>query len=805
MTRLVACIAILLCASTPVLAQDALADMLEVFNGEGDSLTNIFLGRVFGCRLFPGIPDCDNLPRPAFAAVIGLFNVFCMALGMALFAWNATVGTMQTAHEGKVFGGNWSSLWAPIRTIAAVAMFTPLPAIDNYNTVQLSVSWLVRGSTASASIVWSRASTLILNHQAPVTAPEMVFDQEVLRAAWQLVACQAVIRKTVNDYVGGAGSAGRIALAPDYRENGGRGVPVQLISPDDQMLVNSSPPAPGRQFGTLKSGDGGDYPFEICGTISLPEPPAVVLTAGQGDRWYLAQHDAVRAVLNTLRPVAARLLDEATTRPGEDSRETPNAAAAILAAGERFHGILSRELPGIARDSAIPLGGTGQLSGLARERIDLLVAGAYSETCTNRAERPADDPLQWICSEGGAGQGWLGAGAWYMHMARFANEANALFHARPEASDSPDFQAMLKRAGRTADQLAGNNRLFSLIFGDASRSSVFAQAARSENLLDQQWNAAVIHAAALGSRIDGRLIEGAFESEGLGPHVQGWWDAPRRWMTRKARDWFLPPATVDPMASLAEFGNAQLVWGLGLTGAGKVVQSGYLNFLPANDITEDLGKVAVIIGVALMTSGAFLAFILPLLPFLLWTAAVTGYFILVAEAIIAVNLWAVAHLRMDGHSFAGEAARQGYYLVLALTLSPILMVFGFILGMAIFKVTAALVGIGFDVAVQGIAHDQSWLVWLVGMAVIGIIMVIVYVVLAERSFSLTAELPTRILRWVGASAELSSKEDDRIRAGALAAAGALTAASREIIQSGPGRAGSRRRAGRRPAGGETGE
>ncbi len=98
------------------------------------------------------------------------------------------------------------------------------------------------------------------------------------------------------------------------------------------------------------------------------------------------------------------------------------------------------------------------------------------------------------------------------------------------------------------------------------------------------------------------------------------------------------------------------------------------------------------------------------------------------------------------------------------------MVFGFVIGMAIFKVTATLVGIGADAAIRGLAHDQSWIVWLFGMAVISILLVIVYTVMAERSFSLIAELPGRILRWIGADANVSSKEDDRIRATALGVA-----------------------------------
>ncbi len=798
--RLAAFLAFALILAGPAAGQNAIADILSVFDGTGDDLSNVLLSRIFGCKLFPGVANCDILPAPAFTAVIGLFNYFAIALGMALFTWNLTAGTMQTAHEGKVLGSNWSSLWAPIRTVTAVAMLSPLPAADNYNAVQMSIGWLVRSSTSAASIVWARGSSVILNHQAPITSPEIVFDQELMKAAWEIASCQAVLEHVNNSFA----EEGRLAsLQPAYRET----VPPNDIAVETIYRIR-------REFGTVDSaGSGLDVPFETCGTMSLPAPPQVVLQAGQASRWYTAHRDAVQAMIDRVRPAARALLDETQAQPGQArSPGVVNAAAAIRAGSDGYHAILSRSLPDIAATSAIAvsISGTSDLSAAARRRIDLIIGGAYSETCSGRDGQQAEAALDWICDQGGAGQGWLGAGAWYMHMARFANEASSLYNARPEIVDPPDFGEVIDRARSTVVRDSLPTRAFfysvevllGLDYGYytpdrrerlAGLELVLEEAAQVEKQLDNQWNAAVILAAQSGARVDGRLIQGAFETEGVNPHMADWWEEGRSWLARKARDWFLPSASVDPMAALAEFGNAQLAWGLGLAGVGGIAQTGLSNILPLSQIVKELGNMGFIIGIALLTTGSFLAFILPLMPFLLWTAAVTGYFILIAEAIIAVNLWGIAHLRMDGQSFAGEAARQGYYLVLALALSPILMVLGFVLSMAIFKVTSVLVGIGFDVAIRGIAHDQSWVVWFVGMTVVGIMMVVVYVVLAERSFSLTAELPSRILRWVGANAELGSKEDDRIRASALAAAGVITKTGQDMIHArkdrgNPGRA-----------------
>jgi conjugal transfer/type IV secretion protein DotA/TraY len=216
----------------------------------------------------------------------------------------------------------------------------------------------------------------------------------------------------------------------------------------------------------------------------------------------------------------------------------------------------------------------------------------------------------------------------------------------------------------------------------------------------------------------------------------------------------------DPMVGIVEMGhNLTRIGGVLAAGGGL-----------ASLASDTVGGLMSTIGVPLVIGGSVMAFIIPMLPFLFWIVGVTGYFLLVAEAIIAVNLWAISHLRMDGEGIAGEAGRQGYYLVLALTLTPILMIFGFLVGMTLFKVTTTLVNVGLYQVIQGMNTDGG-LTWLVGIFVIVVMSILVYLVLIERSFSLIMELPSKVLRWVGADAPLSAGEGDRIR---LAAAGAAT-------------------------------
>ncbi len=46
----------------------------------------------------------------------------------------------------------------------------------------------------------------------------------------------------------------------------------------------------------------------------------------------------------------------------------------------------------------------------------------------------------------------------------------------------------------------------------------------------------------------------------------------------------------------------------------------------------------------LLLAGGFLAYYLPLVPFIFWTFGVLGWLIMVAESLVAAPIWAVSHV-----------------------------------------------------------------------------------------------------------------------------------------------------------------
>jgi hypothetical protein len=118
-------------------------------------------------------------------------------------------------------------------------------------------------------------------------------------------------------------------------------------------------------------------------------------------------------------------------------------------------------------------------------------------------------------------------------------------------------------------------------------------------------------------------------------------------------------------------------------------------------------------------------------------------------------------------------------------MTPVLMVFGYLVGMGVFRVTTSLINMGFYYAIAGLSGN--FLVWMLGMAVLTFLMVLSYIVLIERSFSLVAEFPSRVLRWVGGDAAVATGQEERIRTAAVGAAAASGKTAGGMAAGGMGR------------------
>lgn len=686
---------------------------------DGDPLTQVYLAELFG-------PLFGGTAATVFSRIIGYFNIIALVLGGLLFAWNATAGLLQTAHEGELLGRRWSSLWAPLRVVFAVGLLVPLPHLKGYNAAQAGVAYIVAGASLSASFVWRQAASLVLVGQVPVAAAPPRLPADVIRTVYGQAVCEILVTRQLAD--------GPWRFDPGPWRLAGSGASRQLER------------APAVVRGPARR--------PVCGTIRTPAFPA------DGRTWLewqgLDQND-VQAVVRQFRERHAALLD--ALRVDMLALARAQAVGLYPGADGALADALSDALAGAMLANAVRQA-NGALSALAESLFSAtgeLSKGADANR-GRQALRTISGGLACAVSSASPGEcfgsGWTMAGSWYVEFARLNAQMTSLTRSVPEAE--PDrFFARHESEGLLEDIHQWVRRLGKR---DAGRFLEHEAALRQWDWFHARYDTAARQLAVLGLADRGESIAApdddgwsirslftSFSGIGLGDAVQ------------VMADFLLAPGE-DPLAGLMAWGE-WLLWAAGGLSAALTVAPGAAAWMPATG--------------TLWAAGALLQIILPLMPWVLWVVGVTGYFLLVVEAVIGVTLWAFAHMKLEGEGLSGSAT-NGWTLLLALLLTPVLMVFGFVVGMMIFRVTSGLLLAGIVPAATSILAPASAITVVIALPALAVFIAVMQLVLIERSFSLVTELPNRVLSWIGGRADLADQGAlDRTRVGMIGATASL--------------------------------
>ena len=673
----------------------------------GDRYTSMLLNQILG-PLFPA--PGRTLSATIFSRIVGALNLFLLSIGTVLLFYNIIAGTLQTAHEGVVLGRRWSSLWAPLRVLFAVALLIPVPGLGGYNAVQTGIAWLVRGSTLMASEIWSYGAGQILKGDIPVTGTGRPFDAEIFKTVYRNQLCRQIA-----DYQFSiADSPLRIEFKP-IRIDG----TVEYIS----MIANKR--------------DG------VCGTYGLPKSPRqILLTHG--------------ATTPTLTEEFQRMHSEVLTGLIQDADR-----------------IITLQWPIVISNSG-PLPDVTDVVGNAIQRANLrlesgnnfileTIAGSDGEqqTARNILEQHI---IGQNCGNAGTnsfcmGEGWIGAGSWYMTIARLNSELMGLLNASITATESTHLGDETNRLNRIvasdADGVGWLRRAFRPV--DANKYLHLSESSRIWNMLTTDLEQTTARLAPDGFVIPSKILDQAAPDTSSGILARIWRANFAGGVETIIAN--LSPSTWgdDPIVGMVNMGN----WYLDT--ASLLIFGGMAITLLSGSIST---TITFLIAAPLAAIGIAQSFILPMLPFLYWILSVAGYFILVIEAVIGGSLWALAHLRLDGEGISGDAGKQGWVYLLALMLTPPLMVIGYFVGMILFRIVTSLLDTGMYYAMSALVNSSPF-VGICGLLATGIILVISYAVIIERSFSLVSELPDRVLKWIGTQAQITSDGATQIQTRSL--------------------------------------
>jgi conjugal transfer/type IV secretion protein DotA/TraY len=713
----------------------------------GDAYSSILLNQMFG-PLFPSATAAEGSEgvRTVFSSIIGYFNVIILVVGGLMFFYNVTVGVLQSAHEGQVLGQRWSSLWAPIRVLFAVGLLVPVPNYGGYNLAQVGVAYVVKGSTNIASEVWKSSVDLILDGDIPIATSEPRFNPEHIRTLYENAACMNLLNYQY-----------RTIKSPkivDYQ--------VTYTPFEDRSNIGLLSASFPRYRGLTNV----DNMAGICGAWYTPDVPAYLLrlldetegaerAAAQAivERFAEGHRDIMVNVETAVRALATG--DSAAKPVRQDIFETTlqplpftNQLIAISETANSELKALTDEL----RASAQATSGKSAYANL-RSRI--------TGNCTEGSSGPTS-------SKGCYGEGWIGAGAYYTTLARVNAEINSLVTAQPKVLGRT-FGTLT-----TQEQFVDNAGGGGWFWGRNASGQLLPSDEEAQRILTRYmelFSTSSAPLAALGYQMSTTDIISA--NAEAGDSTSGLLD---RFLSAVNEEIQIAQAGLIRYFDPAAAGQDPMI-GLISTGGFLIGIGGAILFVSIFSTT--VAVIAVPFFSILLAAGATLSFVLPMMPFFYWILGVTGYFLLVVEAIVAVNLWALAHMRMDGDGISGQAGQKGWLMLLALLMTPVLMVFGFLIGMGIFRISSNLISAGMFYAVSGISGGSNILVALVGIIAFSIMIVTAYIFILERSFSLISEFPNRVMMWMGEGIQIGGGED-RIRAAAAGAAVGINSAGNHV-------------------------
>jgi len=242
---------------------------------------------------------------------------------------------------------------------------------------------------------------------------------------------------------------------------------------------------------------------------------------------------------------------------------------------------------------------------------------------------------------------------------------------------------------------------------------------------------------------------------------------------------FRANSEVFPLAKLAMLGR-ELIDKTVIMLASRAVMAGAGTILgadmgPMSDVMKAAGPSMGTFATMGVSIGVLLYYVVPLMPFIYFFFAVGRWVKSIFEAMVAVPLWALAHLRLGGEGIPGPAAGQGYFLILEIFLRPILTLFGLMASIGIFMAMSYGLDSVFNLVVMNTGgYDMTTLSSggadpFFGAARDGmdaLFYTVLYAVLvytiATSSFKLIDDIPNSIMRWGGSNTSSFNAQTDAI-------------------------------------------
>lgn len=695
-----------------------------------------------------------NMVQAGLQAVLSWYSYAMLVIGSFLLLYYLVRIIAETAHTGRP-GGRANQLWAPIRTVLAIGLLVPLST--GLNSGQMIVLNLASEGSALASNTWALfvktfTSNIANGSDSLLSAPETAGAQD------QAVYNTFLVDVCVDAWNTALTNAGMAAA------DGALGQPSNWAVTGDQ---SSMPPN-----GTVVMyGNGRDQ--QLCGQIQSQTQTTTVSdtnltnqTTDKGTAGNIQTNNQIlpQSVTATLAGAIINGTNSAfTSNVQSTGGGNPSGPVATLAANL---------VQAVVAGQPIPAGMNAQLQQIATNYNTALGANV------SQGVQQASDSIQTSFQADATALGWLGAGSIYMAIARVQSMVSQLSEYAPAVS-VPDTGAM-QRNGQGWSRiksiawdgvLAGSTMGLSALWHtdtppDLSKNVIQAIEAAKNVIATETGQGPPTptkFTLQTGSATDGPEVNSGgmtriadivakyagFAFGGSGPTMQG--NVP--WLGN------VVPVGGFPIADLSATGmnlikiGASLIVGGGITGAIPLLGS-------------TAGGIMAMIGFAIFAPGIMLGYVLPLLPFIHFLFAVFGWLLALAEAVIEVPIFALAHLDPEGEGVLPGVTRSGYMLLLHLILRPLLIIIGLILSMLLINGMVNFLELVFAATVFSTQTGNS--IDIFSEIVYTVIYAAVAYSICNACFKAIDYIPNHALRWIGGQGDMHDSGQHSQLAGAAA-------------------------------------
>lgn len=670
-----------------------------------------------------------------------LYNTGLLVVAAFILGYFIITVLLETAQSGTPFGKRFNKVWAPLRLVAAFGLLIPMSF--GLNASQYIVLYAAKFGSGFATNGWNLFNETLNGSylgatENLVSRPNIPELDTLLQFFYVARAC----------YEGETASSGGKTKIDPYLVKG-------PIGPENKLKITAQ-----TSYDSLLK-------FADKSTI-------VTISFGQF-RDDAPEGEKSKYGLNKgfVKPICGQIKFNLTDPriPGANTQPEPGPATLQRAYWELIKDLWFKKAgtesvgsENFPQNLVKKYGDWDPRDSKAEEPDDEFKA-ALTQYYTDKISAAIDEAVQqqrdsgsWEVPEALRRTGWAGAGIWYNRVAELNGPVTTAAFNIPTVAKYPELMEYVRERKQQNDQNVAPDDVFNPKLADGKSVEMKRPVdVKLAPIYDKAYTFWETEGVSRGTKNDrtGNVIVDAINlllgTDGL-------------FSMRRNTD-------VHPLAQLVGLGRSMVESSIrNMAGAaiGTILQP------VAGKMAGMIAGLFITIAMIGLTVGFVMFYIVPFLPFIYFFFAFAGWIKGIFEAMVGAPLWALAHIRIDGEGFAGQAAGQGYFLIFEIFLRPILTVFGLLASISIFAALVMTLNETFDLVLSNLTgFDQTCEQTNCGPtqmeyyrgAIDQFFFTVVYAVLvyimAMASFKLIDQIPANILRWMGsAAAAFNDKRGD---------------------------------------------